>query len=537
MLRQLSYSKAFEGLQSKPLQLFNDEKILYRLLYFELNFTDKVTEVVHKVKHYGAFGEDYLGYSDPTKDLRKAVKQREKAAKKAKKANKKRTGKKEDLFDPENLVKYKAEIEQRRLEKEAAQAQAADAEDDSAEEDQAAAGSDDQDNQKLRFTLDLAKDSSNSATPLRSPLRSPGRTPKEESEDWKLFQNLASGVDSLVLQKRSELEELKQVSFFQKKQAKAEEEEENEKEGARRKKKKWIDLDAAGFEDHEGTLSGEDDDELKPEDHHEDKKEGEEGQQGEDKEEEEEGEKVPAGFVEIPEDEPIDLEAEEDIFNTDFVDAVANVKLAVIPDSPVYDDDPFNTGFADEIVKKDKEEKRREASRIKFTGLSSVADVLSGKADKVDSNLVEHTVKQKRRRANRINLIAEKETDVTAREDIGTFGGTETSSGTAEQKDILGELDSADVPTGDLLSSQEPSSATLVPVATKSADADSGKSGKSALLDLAEFEEFTGQNRESSLTSNVAILAGEFAKPAEEEEDDFDAAFDALAQVAIFIKQ
>jgi hypothetical protein len=30
---------------------------------------------VHNIKHYGAFGEDYLGYSDPTKDLRKAVKQ------------------------------------------------------------------------------------------------------------------------------------------------------------------------------------------------------------------------------------------------------------------------------------------------------------------------------------------------------------------------------------------------------------------------------------------------------------------------------
>ena len=83
-------------------------------------FTDKAAEVVHKVKHYGAFGEDYLGYSDPTKDLRKAVKKKEKAAKKAKKANKKKTGKKEDLFDPENLEKYKREIEQRRLEKEAA---------------------------------------------------------------------------------------------------------------------------------------------------------------------------------------------------------------------------------------------------------------------------------------------------------------------------------------------------------------------------------------------------------------------------------
>ena len=63
---------------------------------------------VLQVKHYGAFGEDYLGYSDPTKDLRKAVKQKEKAAKKARKAKKKKTGKKEDdLFDPENLAKFK----------------------------------------------------------------------------------------------------------------------------------------------------------------------------------------------------------------------------------------------------------------------------------------------------------------------------------------------------------------------------------------------------------------------------------------------
>ena len=66
---------------------------------------EKAKEVAHKVKHYGAFGEDYLGYSDPTKDLRKAVKKKEKEAKKARKAKKKKTGKKEDLFDPENLAK------------------------------------------------------------------------------------------------------------------------------------------------------------------------------------------------------------------------------------------------------------------------------------------------------------------------------------------------------------------------------------------------------------------------------------------------
>merc|ERR1711894_600160 len=81
---------------------------------------EKAKEVAHKVKHYGAFGEDYLGYSDPTKDLRKAVKKKEKEAKKARKAKKKKTGKKEDLFDPENLEKYRLELEQKKKEREEA---------------------------------------------------------------------------------------------------------------------------------------------------------------------------------------------------------------------------------------------------------------------------------------------------------------------------------------------------------------------------------------------------------------------------------
>ena len=38
-------------------------------------------DVAHNIKHYGAFGEDVLGYSDPQKELRKAVKAKEKAAK------------------------------------------------------------------------------------------------------------------------------------------------------------------------------------------------------------------------------------------------------------------------------------------------------------------------------------------------------------------------------------------------------------------------------------------------------------------------
>ncbi len=54
------------------------------------------------------------GYSDPSKDLRKAVKAKEKAAKKAKKEKKKKGEKAEDLFDPENLAKYRKEIEEKR---------------------------------------------------------------------------------------------------------------------------------------------------------------------------------------------------------------------------------------------------------------------------------------------------------------------------------------------------------------------------------------------------------------------------------------
>merc|ERR1712228_989728 len=78
----------------------------------------EVAKAFKQVKHYGGFTEDFLGYEDPNKDLRKAVKAKEKAAKKARKAKKKKTGKKEDLFDPENLAKFKLELEEKRKERE-----------------------------------------------------------------------------------------------------------------------------------------------------------------------------------------------------------------------------------------------------------------------------------------------------------------------------------------------------------------------------------------------------------------------------------
>ena len=56
--------------------------------------------------------------------LPQTVKKKEKEAKKARKAKKKKGGKKEDLFDPENLAKYKLELEEKRKEREAVLADA-----------------------------------------------------------------------------------------------------------------------------------------------------------------------------------------------------------------------------------------------------------------------------------------------------------------------------------------------------------------------------------------------------------------------------
>ena len=45
----------------------------------------------------------------------------------------------------------------------------------------------------------------------------PGRTPKEDSEGWKKFQELTSGIDKVLKEKTSKLEEIKVDSYYQRK--------------------------------------------------------------------------------------------------------------------------------------------------------------------------------------------------------------------------------------------------------------------------------------------------------------------------------
>ena len=122
--QEFSTTAIKDKLKETTKRTYKEGKILYREGAEEVRDkvgsenVDKIQgttkDTIHNIKHYGAFGEDLLGYSDPQKELRKAVKAKEKAAKKAKKAKKKKGEKVEDLFDPANLAKYKKELEEKR---------------------------------------------------------------------------------------------------------------------------------------------------------------------------------------------------------------------------------------------------------------------------------------------------------------------------------------------------------------------------------------------------------------------------------------
>ena len=158
---------------------------------------------------------------------------------------------------------------------------------------------------------------------------------------------------------------------------------------------------------------------------------------------------------------------------------------------------------------------------LNLVAFSAAADVLTGKATSVDKHAVEHTVKKKRRRANRINFIADELEDVTALDDNGSIVETKTEKKT---EDIFGKIGPLDVPVEDLLTSTP--SPCVVPTTPKK-DAE-----KPPALDLSEFDAV--QNESVALTSNVSLLSAEFCEAApEEEEDPFDEAFDQLAKESI----
>ncbi|OXU18040.1 hypothetical protein TSAR_008629 [Trichomalopsis sarcophagae] len=182
------------------------------------------------------------------------------------------------------------------------------------------------------------------------------------NDEWKKFQALTSGVDSILKKTQDDLDRIKSTSFFQRKAPEPEPDPEDNPEVQAKKQelaKKYV-----GFDKDGNPI------ELK---------------------EEPEDSKVKAlpvtedGIVELPDDDDEHEDsADEDIFDTTYVDALQNieVELAYIPDSPTQEelgDDPFDTSNADKVLKVvDKTGK-------KLVSLGNAVEVLSGRVDHVST--------------------------------------------------------------------------------------------------------------------------------------------------------
>ena len=200
--------------------------------------------------------------------------------------------------------------------------------------------------------LDLATTKAQLSSEEPTPSRSRVTSPKEDQEDWKKFLSLTSGVDSLIQKSKSDLQEIKQDSYYQAKKEKLHDDtkEAKEKKAKQKKKKAWVDLDAEGFEDHDGEVVDEKEreKELAGEESSSESEEGgdpeaevdaaageqveREAEEGEEEgKEAEEGEKKPELFKEPSVEEYVDPDEDDALFNTDFVTDITTgkVQLAV----------------------------------------------------------------------------------------------------------------------------------------------------------------------------------------------------------------
>ncbi|KYQ56146.1 Protein stoned-A [Trachymyrmex zeteki] len=184
------------------------------------------------------------------------------------------------------------------------------------------------------------------------------------SDEWKKFQALTAGVDSVLKKTQHDLDRIKSTSFFQRKAPLEEKkpEEAKQEDSNKSSSKRWV-----GFDKEGNPIEA-----VPPEIDGQETKE-EKSLVNED------------GFVNVPEDEDEQEDsADEDIFDTTYVDVLQNidVQLAYIPDSPTEEetgDDPFDTTNADKVLR------TVDKKGNKLVSLGNAVEVLSGRIDYVST--------------------------------------------------------------------------------------------------------------------------------------------------------
>ncbi|XP_052863965.1 protein stoned-A [Anopheles cruzii] len=192
----------------------------------------------------------------------------------------------------------------------------------------------------------------------------------ENDEEWSKFTALTSGVDSVLKKTQGDLDRIKSTSFFQKVPTKLEQETKEREERERREQQHREQEAAAAKDDEHKRVAQE----------------------------------LINAVVELSESEP-NSEAEEDIFDTGYIDAIASGELpiAYIPESPVLESfegpDPFDTSYAEKVIKGPEVSKRGK----KLVSIGSAVQVLTGRVESVGTG----SIKSRRQRRGPQNLLLE----------------------------------------------------------------------------------------------------------------------------------
>lgn len=260
------------------------------------------------------------------------------------KKKKKKSKKDQELFTEEELEQYKREL---KAKQEAAAAKSDAGESDAASDVEGlaptAASTSTTAPAHTETTESNADTSANGGAAPAAAAKS-----AEQNEEWAKFKALTSGVDSILHKTQDELDRIKKESFYQRLPSAAEKKRLEEEEAARREAERLEEerRKAAEFEAQRDKLA--------------------------------------EAVVELSESEGEQDEEVDDIFATDYIEAITRgeVQLAVVPESPVleFDDgpDPFDTAYAEKvIVGADKAKGNK-----KLVSLGAAVEVLSGRVDR-----------------------------------------------------------------------------------------------------------------------------------------------------------
>lgn len=267
------------------------------------------------------------------------------------KKKKKKSKKDQELFTEEELAEYKRQL---KAKQEAAAAKSDAGESDAASDVEglaptATASSTASTSELAQANAAATTAAAAAATTAQSDQASAnGSEQNAEDDEWAKFKALTSKVDTVLHKTQDELDHIKKESFYQRLPSAAEKKRQEKEEAARR--------EAERLEEEKRKAA-----EL-----------------------EAKRDKLAEAVVELSDSEGEDDAEVDDIFVTEYVDAITSgeVQLAVVPDSPVlgFDDgpDPFDTAYAEKvIVGADKAKGNK-----KLVSLGAAVEVLSGRVER-----------------------------------------------------------------------------------------------------------------------------------------------------------